>query len=79
MNQKIARIGSIIVVITVALFALFMLVSDFGSYIVCIFLALGYENVTVCCTIENQRNADKSYPFPLIAHQAQVHHRTAAD
>ena len=42
MNQKIARIGSIIVVITVALFALFMLVSDFGSYIVCIFLALGY-------------------------------------
>lgn len=59
MNQKIARIGSIIVVITVALFALFMLVSDFGSYIVCIFLALGYENVTVCCTIENQRNADK--------------------
>ena len=59
MNQKIARIGSIIVVITVALFALFMLVSDFGSYIVCIFLALGYENVTVCCTIENQLNADK--------------------
>ena len=42
MIQTIARIGSIIVVITVALFAAFMLVSDFGGYIVCIFLALGY-------------------------------------
>ena len=42
MNTTIAKIGSIIVVITVALFAAFMLVSDFGSYVVCIFLALGY-------------------------------------
>lgn len=42
MNQTIARIGSITVAITVALFAIFLLVSDFGSYVVCIFLALGY-------------------------------------
>ncbi len=42
MNQTIARIGSILVVITVALFAVFMLVSDFASYVVCIFLALSY-------------------------------------
>ena len=42
MNQTIARIGSIIVVITVALFAVFLFVSDFGSYVVCMFLALGY-------------------------------------
>ena len=58
MNQTIARIGSIIVVITVALFAVFMPVSDFGSYVVCIFLALGYllmiagffENFNPICT-----------------------------
>ena len=42
MNKTIAWIGSIVVVITVALFAVFMFVSDFGSYVVCIFLALGY-------------------------------------
>ena len=42
MNQTIDRIGSIIVVITVALFAVFLFVSDFGSYVVCMFLALGY-------------------------------------
>lgn len=42
MNQIIAKIGSIIVAITVALFAVFLFVSDFGSYVVCIFLALGY-------------------------------------
>ena len=40
MNQTIAKIGSITFVSTVALFALFMLVSDFGSCAVCIFLAL---------------------------------------
>ena len=42
MNKTIAWIGSIVVVITVALFAVFMFVSDFGGYVVCIFLALGY-------------------------------------
>ena len=42
MNKTIAKIGSIIVVLTVALFAVFMPVCDFISYIVCIFLAPGY-------------------------------------
>ena len=42
MNKTIAEIGAIIVSITVALFAVFLLVSDFGGYVVCIFLALGY-------------------------------------
>ena len=42
MNKSIARIGAIIVIITVALFALCMVTSKFVSYFVCIFLALGY-------------------------------------
>lgn len=42
MNNTIAKIGSIIVAITVILFAVFMFVSQFGSFLVCIFLALGY-------------------------------------
>ena len=42
MNKTIAGIGSVIVVITVVLFAILMLVSDLASYVVCIFLALGY-------------------------------------
>lgn len=42
MNQTIARIGAITVTIAVALFAAFLLISDFGSYFICIFLALGY-------------------------------------
>ena len=42
MNKKIARIGSIIVTVTVILFAVFMFVSQFGSFFVCMFLALGY-------------------------------------
>ena len=42
MNKTIAKIGSIIVVITVVLFAAFLLISDLGSYFVCIFIALGY-------------------------------------
>ena len=42
MNKRIAGIGALIVTITVALFAVFMVTSKFGSYFVCIFLALGY-------------------------------------
>ena len=42
MNRTIARIGAGIVSVTVALFAIFLFVSDFASFIVCIFLALGY-------------------------------------
>lgn len=42
MNKTIAKIGSIIVSVTVILFAIFMFISQFGSFLVCIFLALGY-------------------------------------
>ena len=43
MNKTIAKIGSIIVTVTVALFAVFLLTMfTFGSYFVCVFLALGY-------------------------------------
>ncbi len=46
MNRTIARIGAGAVVITVALFAAFLFLSDFWSYVVCIFLALGYLLMT---------------------------------
>lgn len=42
MNKAIAKIGSIIVSVTVFLFAVFMFISQFGSFFVCMFLALGY-------------------------------------
>ena len=43
MNQIIAKTGSIIVTITVLLFAVCMLISfDFGCYFVCMLLPLGY-------------------------------------
>jgi len=42
MNNQIAKIGSIIVTATVSLFAIFMFVSQFASFLVCIFLSLGY-------------------------------------
>ena len=42
MNKTIAKIGSGIVALTVILFAFFMVTSQFGSVLVCIFLALGY-------------------------------------
>ena len=42
MNHCIAKIGAVIVTAAVALFAIFLPFCDFGSYFVCIFLALGY-------------------------------------
>ncbi len=43
MNRIIPRIGAAIVTITVSLFAVFMIVNfSFGSYIVCMFLPIGY-------------------------------------
>lgn len=43
MNRIIPKIGSAIVTITVFLFAVFMLVDfNFGSYLVCMFLPIGY-------------------------------------
>lgn len=47
MNRMIPKIGAAIVTITVFLFAIFMLVDfPFGSYIVCMFLPIGYIMMT---------------------------------
>ena len=42
MNKRIAEMGAMIITITVALFAVLMITSKIGSYVICIFLALGY-------------------------------------
>lgn len=43
MNRIIAKIGAIIVMVTVLLFAICMLIPfNFGSYFVCMFLPIGY-------------------------------------
>lgn len=48
MNRLIPRIGAGIVCVTVALFALCMLIGfDFGSYFVCMLLPIGYIMLTV--------------------------------
>ncbi len=47
MNRVIARIGALIVSVTVFLFAVCMLISfSFGSYFVCMFLPIGYIMMT---------------------------------
>ena len=42
MNKTISKLGALLVIISVALFALFMPFSNFGSYFVCMILAFGY-------------------------------------
>ena len=43
MNRSIAKIGSLIVVFSILLFAICLLIPfDFGSYFVCMLLAIGY-------------------------------------
>jgi hypothetical protein len=47
MNRLIPKIGAAIVTLTVFLFAIFMIVDfPFGSYIVCMFLPIGYIMMT---------------------------------
>ena len=47
MNEKIARVGSLIVTITVAVFAVCMLIDfSFGSYFICISLPIGFIMMT---------------------------------
>jgi hypothetical protein len=46
MNSIIARIGAITASASIVLFMIFMPIFDFGSYLVCIFLALGYVMIT---------------------------------
>ena len=57
MNKTIAKIGSIIVSVTVILFAIFMFISQFGSFLVCIFLALGY--LMMIAGYHNESNDDR--------------------
>ena len=47
MNENIAKAGSLIVSITVVIFALFMLMDfSFGSYFICMILAIGFIMMT---------------------------------
>ena len=71
MNQTIAKTGSIIVSVTVFLFAVCMLVSfDFGSYFVCMLLPVGYIMVTAGFCNESDKNhrvaADIGMAFAVI-------------
>ena len=57
MNKKLGIIGSIINVITVLLFAFFMLIDfNFGSYFVCIFLSLSF--VMMVSSFQNECTED---------------------
>ncbi|WP_312636297.1 hypothetical protein [Oscillibacter sp.] len=58
MNQKIGMAGSLISSISVALFAVFMLIAfNFGSFFVCIFLALGF--VLMISTFAHESEPDR--------------------
>lgn len=47
MNEKIAKAGSLIVTVTVAIFAFCMLIDfDFGSYFICMILPVGFIMMT---------------------------------
>ena len=54
MNRIISKIGSIIVTFFVFLFAIFLIVDiPFASYIVCMFLPLGYIMMVICFQYES--------------------------
>lgn len=47
MNKLIPKTGAAIVTLTVSLFAIFMIVGfPFGSYLVCMFIPIGYIMIT---------------------------------
>ena len=53
MNRKLGMIGSIINIVTVLLFAIFMIMNfNFGSYFVCIFLSLSF--IMMIASFENE-------------------------
>lgn len=57
MNRTIARIGAMIVTISVLLFAICMLIQfDFGSYFVCMLLPIGYIMMTAGFCYESDEN-----------------------
>ena len=57
MNQIIAKTGSVIVTVSVLLFAVCMLISfNFGSYFVCMLLPIGYIMMTAGFCYESDEN-----------------------
>ena len=71
MNKSIPKIGSAIVAMSVFLFALCMLVDyPFGSYLVCMFLPIGYIMMTVGfqneCSDERRVSANTGLVFSAI-------------
>ena len=57
MNQKLGMTGSIITGMSVLCFAIFMLIGfDFGSYLVCMFLAIGY--LIMAAAFQSECNAE---------------------
>ena len=57
MNKAIAEFGSLLAMVSVILFAIFMVTSKFGSYLVCIFLALGY--IMMIVGFHNESDEDR--------------------
>lgn len=58
MNKKLAQIGSLIVTITVFIFAVCMIVAcDFGSFLICMFLAFGFIMMTAGFVQESDSNS----------------------
>lgn len=61
MNRTIPRIGAAVVTITVFLFAACMIVDfPFGSYLVCMFLPLGY--IMMAVGFQHESNEDRRVP-----------------
>ena len=47
MNERIAKIGSLVVIVSVIIFAICMLIPfNFGSYFICMFLPIGFLMMT---------------------------------
>lgn len=71
MNGKIGTVGSAVSGISVLCFALFMLIRfDFGSYFVCMFLAVGYIMTSAAfqaeCGAKNKAAANLGLVFAVI-------------
>ena len=61
MNRLIPRIGAAVVTVTVALFALFLILDlTFGSYLVCMFLPLGW--IMMAAGFLHESPADRRVP-----------------
>lgn len=59
-NKAVAKFGAVLVTVSVILFAIFMVTSKFGSYVVCIFLALGY--IMMIAGFHNESDEDRKVP-----------------